>query len=215
MRYSAARRLLVAVLSAFLASVASEGRVPSEVQVLLTWNTGAWIYVGWTLCLALHSDAETTRLHAHSQAQSNRAFMLLLLAACLVSVVAVGFLVESGGAMPFWGKVWHVALSVTALLGAWTLVHLLFAFHYASEYYRAPLREDQVLHEGLSFAGDGAPDYFDFLYFALAVGMSSTAPDVSTTTRAMRQTVMAHGVLAFVFNMLILSLSVNIVAAIV
>lgn len=215
MRFSAVRRLLVAVLAAFLTSVASEGRVPAEVQILVTWNTGVWIYILWTLALALRSDPEATRLHARSQAQSGHAFTLLLLSACLSSAVALGFLVESGGNLPLWSKAWHVALSVTALLGSWTLVHLLFAFHYASRYYQSALREDQVLHEGLAFAGEGAPEYFDFLYFSFAVGMSSTAPDVSTTTRAMRQTVMVHGVLAFVFNILILALSVNIVAAIV
>lgn len=215
MRYSALRRLAVALLAALLVCVLVEGRVSAEVQILLTWNTGAWIYVLWSVALVSRTDAQMTRLHARSQAHGGRALFAILLSAALVSVLALGFLVQSVGDLPFWAKLWHVGLSVTALLGAWSLVHLLFAFHYARLYYTAPLREDQALHEGLDFPGDKLPEYFDFMYFAFAVGMSSTAPDVGTTSRQMRKTTLMHGVLAFAFNILILSLSVNILAAVV
>lgn len=215
MRYSALRRLAVALLAALFACLLVEGRVSAEVQVLLTWNTGAWIYVLWSVALVNRADAQMTRLHARSQAHGGRALFTLLLSATVVSVLALGFLVQSVGDLPRWAKVWHVGLSVTALLGAWSLVHLLFAFHYAHLYYTSPLREDQALHEGLDFPGDRLPEYFDFMYFAFAVGMSATAPDVGTTTRQMRKTTLMHGVLAFAFNILILSLSVNILAAVV
>ncbi len=57
-----------------------------------------------------------------------------------------------------------------------------------------------------------APAYFDFLYYAFVVGMTSQVSDVQVTSREMRRLTLVHAVLSFGFNMLILALSINVVA---
>jgi uncharacterized membrane protein len=56
------------------------------------------------------------------------------------------------------------------------------------------------------------PAYFDFLYDAFVVGMTSQVSDVQVTSHEMRRLTLVHGVLSFGFNMLILALSINVVA---
>ncbi|MGW2229949.1 DUF1345 domain-containing protein [Streptomyces formicae] len=54
--------------------------------------------------------------------------------------------------------------------------------------------------QALDFPGDEAPGWADHVYFALAAMTTFGATDVNVTTRAMRRTVAANSVIAFVFN---------------
>jgi uncharacterized membrane protein len=65
---------------------------------------------------------------------------------------------------------------------------------------------------GLKFPGGLDPDYFDFLYYAHVVGMTSQVSDVQVTSREMRRLTLVHSVLSFAFNMLVVALSINVVA---
>ena len=62
---------------------------------------------------------------------------------------------------------------------------------------------------GLGFPGKEAPDYWDFLYFAFVIGMTEQVSDVAVRSRLMRRTVLAHGLLSFVFNFALLALTAH------
>ena len=42
---------------------------------------------------------------------------------------------------------------------------------------------------GLNFPGDNEPDYLDFLYFSLVIGMTSQVSDVAITSKVIRRVV--------------------------
>jgi uncharacterized membrane protein len=90
---------------------------------------------------------------------------------------------------------------------SWAFIHTIFALHYAHEFYA------QTRGGGLAFPGEGEPDYWDFLYFSLVIGMTSQVSDVAVTAKPMRRIVAAHGVVSFVFNTTLLALAVNIAAS--
>ena len=56
------------------------------------------------------------------------------------------------------------------------------------------------------------PDYWDFMYFSFVVGMTFQVSDVEVEDPKLRRQVLAHGVLAFFFNVVIVALTINIVA---
>ena len=62
-------------------------------------------------------------------------------------------------------------------------------------------------------APDEEPDYWDFMYFSFVIGMTSQVSDVGVTSKPIRRTVAAHGVVSFVFNVALLALTVNIAAS--
>lgn len=66
---------------------------------------------------------------------------------------------------------------------------------------------------GLDFPGDDEPGLTDFVYFAVAVGTTFGATDVTVTQRRVRRRVTAHAVLAFFFNTLILAVAITLVAS--
>jgi uncharacterized membrane protein len=75
--------------------------------------------------------------------------------------------------------------------------------------------DDPGVHQhagGLIFPGDRLPDYFDFAYFSFVVGMACQVSDVQITSRRMRRLTLAHSVLSFGFNTLVLALLINTVS---
>jgi len=82
----------------------------------------------------------------------------------------------------------------------------MFALHYAHEHYA----EHRGQGGGLRFPARGKPDCADFNYFAFNIGTSTAVSDVAVTSRTTRKTVTAQGVVAFVFNVTIIALTVSI-----
>ena len=90
---------------------------------------------------------------------------------------------------------------------SWAFIHTMFALHYAHEFY------DRTAG-GMAFPGDDRePDYWDFVYFSFVIGMTSQVSDVDVTSKEIRRTVTAHGVVAFVFNVALLALTINLAAS--
>ena len=65
---------------------------------------------------------------------------------------------------------------------------------------------------GLDFPNQEQPDYLDFAYFAFTIGMTAQTSDVQVTSALMRRFTLAHGLLSFGFNTLIVALSINIIS---
>ncbi len=105
----------------------------------------------------------------------------------------------------------HLALVVATLLASWLMTHLTFTYRYAHEYYALSPGRTEV-DGGLQFPGENEPDYWDFLYFSLVLGMTFQVSDVEVTSRKLRRLATVHGFLSFLFNTVILALSVNLAA---
>ena len=67
----------------------------------------------------------------------------------------------------------------------------------------------------LHFPGGREPDYSDFAYYSFVVGMTSQVSDVAVTSQPMRRLTMLHGILAFLFNVVVLALAINIFASVI
>jgi uncharacterized membrane protein len=105
----------------------------------------------------------------------------------------------------------HVGLVAITLFVSWLMTHTVFAYRYAHEYYERAKNGD--IAGGLEFPSEQEPDYWDFFYFALVLGMTFQVSDVQITSRKLRRLAAAHGLLGFLFNTVILALSVNIGAS--
>ena len=182
-----------------------------EFRALLAWCAGLAVYLGlaWWLCLAF--DAKRTRERAQAQDEPSVVLVLVLLLANLACVVAITALMQQSRDLSGLNQALHIGLSIAALATSWFFIQTIFAFHYAHRYYFEE-KQDEPDGPGLKFPGGQAPDYFDFLYYAHVVGMTSQVADVQVTSREMRHITLVHSVLAFGFNMLILALSINVVA---
>lgn len=192
-------------------AVAAVAPLEPMVRGLAGWCTGAAVFLVLTWWLADTFDAQRTRERAQSLDQPNLVILVSVLVAIGASVVAIAMLLQQAKLMSGPARAAHIALGLVALVGSWLMMHTIYAFHYAHRYYID--QRDGSPDGGLDFPGKDEPDYFDFLYYAYVVGMTSQVSDVQATSREMRRITLVHSVLAFAFNMLVLALSVNVVAA--
>ena len=104
-------------------------------------------------------------------------------------------------------------IAVTVAL-SWFMVQLIFALHYAHEYY-APDGDlsGEAIAGGLEFPGDEPPDYWDFIHFAMVIGAAAQTADIAFTVKAMRRVGTLHCVFAFAFNTVIVALTINLLAS--
>ncbi|MGZ6021667.1 MAG: DUF1345 domain-containing protein [Rhizomicrobium sp.] len=102
-----------------------------------------------------------------------------------------------------------------ALAGAplgWFMLHTVSALRYAHLYYNDDEEEGYV--PPLKFPECIEPGPWDFMYFALVVGMTAQVSDALVQTTEMRRTVLAHSVVSFFFNTVLIAMAVNAAVAI-
>jgi uncharacterized membrane protein len=176
-------------------------------RALIGWDVGVIVYLALTYAMMWRTEVDAIRKRAAEQDEGVYFIQFLAIAATFASLAAVLFaLIGSKQA----GVATGVPLAVATILLSWTFVHTIFTFHYAHEYY-GERRDGKI--GGLLFPGDREPDYRDFLYFSLVIGMTSQVSDVQVTSKVIRRLVAIHGVLSFFFNLVVLALTVNMIAA--
>jgi uncharacterized membrane protein len=201
-------KLVIAALIGMLVAAALHGiEMRGVVRALTGWDIGVAVYLALTYAMMWRTEVEAIRRRAAEQDEGVYFIHFLSVAATFASLAAVLFaLIGSKQA----GAATGVPLAVSTILLSWTFVHTIFTFHYAHEYYGE--RRDGIIG-GLTFPEDPNPDYRDFLYFSLVIGMTSQVSDVQVTSKVIRRLVAIHGVLSFFFNLVVLALTVNMIAA--
>jgi uncharacterized membrane protein len=200
-------RLFLSTLLAVAVIVVLPADWRLSTRLLIGWDVGMGLFLIAAFAMVLRSDGVRLRRRAALQDEGQFVILLLVATAALASLGAIVALLGAGaggaGRPPA-----YLALAVVTILLSWTLVHVIFALHYAHEFYGAGAKG-----AGLKFPGDEDPDYWDFLYFSLVIGMTSQVSDVAVTGRTIRRTVAAHGVISFLFNAALIALTVNIAAS--
>jgi uncharacterized membrane protein len=213
-RIGAMQRLAVVLTVAVATFLAQPDSISWHTRAVVSWDVGVLVYLCLAWWLIARADASMTRDHALGQDQSGYVIFLFVVGAACASIVAIGFVVSTIKELAFWSRAWHLTLTIDALISSWLLIQTVFAFHYARRYY-AVLRRQRTTPAELLFPGGREPDYLDFAYYSFVVGMTSQVSDVAVTSRQMRQLTLIHGALAFVFNIAVLALSINIIASVI
>ncbi len=213
-RFGAMWRLGTALLAASVAYLVQPDTISWHTRLVASWDLGTLTYLGFAWALIARADPRVTRDHALSQDQSGFFIFLFVVGAACASIVAIGFVVGTIHELPFWARAWHLTLTIVALVSSWLLIQTVFAFHYAHRYYAGPHGEPAPVAP-LLFPGNREPDYLDFAYYAFVVGMTSQVSDVAVASRTMRRLTLIHGVLAFLFNIAVLALSINIIGGVI
>lgn len=174
---------------------------------IIGWNVGACLYLLLAGRMMFWSTHERMRTRALQHDEGRILVLVLVVTAafmCIGAIVAeLAVVKDLKGTIRYA----HIALAALTIASSWAFTQVMFALHYAHDYYATEVRGQ---HGGLDFPGGHAPDYGDFLYFACVIGTSGQTADVSFTSRAMRRTGLVHCVLAFFFNTTLVALTINI-----
>ena len=161
---------------------------------------------------SLGRDHTPEQMRDHAQANDTGRLGMLILTSLVMLVIVTAVAIELPQARHETGliKAGLLALVLTSLVIAWLFSNLIFALHYAHMYYRG------TAEGGLNFPRHGekdhCPDYWDFAYFALTVGMAFATADIEIARSDIRRIAMVHATAAFFYNLIVLAFTINVTA---
>ena len=182
------------------------------------WQGGSWadaLTIGFDCAAALFllSLLPLLRLHTadeiRDQARRNDANRGLVLVITLAIVLTVLGTITNELPAAAKGEMGSLALLIATIGLAWLFSNANYALHYAHLYYGEHPDDQQEDCGGLDFPGEHAPDYGDFLYFAVTLGMTFQTSDIQIRTRHMRRVALGECMAAFVFNLGVIGLVIN------
>ncbi|HET6999810.1 MAG TPA: DUF1345 domain-containing protein [Puia sp.] len=216
-RIQAHGRLLIGLLVALIIFFLSH-KTPPSVQFILVWSSFCFTILLMLWAIILTTTAAEVRVIASKQDSSRTIISVFVLSASVVSLFAVIFLMRTLPNPTEAGYPYHVGFAITSVILSWIMIHTIFAIRYAHLYYNLLYEErmSQKEHKGgLIFPNDDPPDYFDFAYFSFVIGMTWQVSDVQITSKRIRRIVLIHALLSFVYNTVILALTINIISGLI
>jgi len=174
---------------------------------LVGWDVMAAVFVVWIWWTIWPRDPRSTASHAVREDPGRPVLDLLLIGASVASLVGVGFVIAASGNSRGTGKAAYVALAVATVFLSWAVVHTAYTLRYARLYYAGKAG-------GINFhqIPDHEPQYIDFAYISLTVGMTFQVSDPEVTSTVMRATILRQALLAYLFGVVIIGIVINVVA---
>ena len=207
-------RLFAGAACGLLAGLALRGRVAPMTNALLAWDLGVAVFLVLAGLLFATEPIGGVPARAEREEEGEWTIFGLTVAAAVFSLVAVFGVFSGTKSLTPLSRDLHIALVVATLLLSWLMMQTTFALRYAHEFYARDVAPP-AFDGGLEFPGEPQPDYMDFLYFSVVLGMTFQVSDVQITSRKLRRLAALHGLLSFLFNTIILALTVNIAAGLV
>lgn len=194
--------LLLGLGAAGLAIVVAQNLLAMLNSWLCGWTAGAVVYVAVVVYRMTGATPASMRRRAEEVDEERSWILLMALAAAIVALAAV--LVDLADARVSFNKATDAAIATISIVISWLFIHIVFTQHYAHEFYM----ERIALH----FPDTKQPNFWDFAYFSFVIGMTYQVSDVSVSNTAFRKLVIAHALLSFLFNTVILALVISFAA---
>lgn len=209
-------RLFAAGAAAIVLYFLLSGWAGAATRLLLAFDGGAVVFLASVWVMMATATPDGMRRRAKLEDEGRYTVLILSVATAIAILLTIVFELHGLKDLPPRLAGSRVALAVGTILLSWFFMNTMFALHYAHGYYGdADPTSGYKPTGGLAFPGRREPDYWDFLYFSFVVGMTFQVSDVQIEDHSLRRGVLAHGVLAFFFNVIVMALTINIVAGLI
>ncbi len=180
-------------------------------SAILAWDATCLTFIALAIHMMWGADPARMRATAATQDQGQGVILTLAIAAAAASIWVIAQELSAAKADVGLVKALRVSLVFATVAASWFMVQLIFALHYAHEYY-APDDDTPRDAGGLLFPGGEEPDYWDFVHFSVVIGVASQTADIAFTSKELRRIGTVHGIVAFTFNTVVLALTINLLA---
>lgn len=178
------------------------------VALLVGWSAFAAVLVIWVLVVTWPMDHTRTRTHASAEDPGHRVGRLIAIIGSMMSLAAVGIVLvqshQSGQAR----TLLLACIVLASVVASWFLIQVGYMLRYARMYYSSP-------EGGIDFNDDEPPQYSDFAYFSVGLGMTYQVADTDVHTKELRKVIVAQTMLAYLFATVIIGTVVNLVTSLV
>jgi len=197
---------VAAIITVCLWSVKMEGMT----RVMIGWDSFSICMIVISALIFSSMRPRQIRVLAKQEDAGRIIVFFIVLAATLGSLFGVLLLLQNKEPWQL-GKRLETAIYLTGVICSWVLLHTMFAYRYALLYYgEHPLDPDSHT-VGLQIPNELWPDYLDFAYFAFVIGMTFQVSDIEISSRLIRRVALVHGLLSFLFNTVIVALTINVI----
>jgi uncharacterized membrane protein len=205
---SAMRRAVIVSSIGLTVMVVLVWFLPWGMAVVAGWDAAALTFLLTIWPVILRADAAHAAQLATGEDETRGTAAVLLVGASVASLLGVVLTLDLAGRQGGPLRVLLIGFAVVTVLVSWTVVNTVYALRYADLHFRS--RE-----AGIGFgdpAGQEPPTYRDFAYVAFTIGMCYQVSDTTVRDRRIRGTVLSHAFLSYLFGVVIVAGSVNLIA---
>jgi uncharacterized membrane protein len=203
----ALRRALVVAAIGLAVAVALWRFLTWGLAVVAGWDAAALTFLLIIWAMILRADSSHAAQLATREDETRGSAALLLTGASVASLLGVGFALDLAGRASGPRRVLLIGAAVLTVVLSWTVVNTVYTLRYADLHFRSRAA-------GIAFgdAADVRATYRDFAYVAFTIGMCYQVSDTTVRDPRIRRTVLSHALLSYLFGVVIVGGSVNLVA---
>ena len=202
---SARARLIVSLAVGVVAAVPAIVLTPWQVAELIGWDAMAAVFIVSVFLDTRGKDSTATEVMATKEDDSRFTADAILIGASLVSLAGVALALLKAGKVQEPAHILIVTLVFVSVVLSWTSVHTVFTLRYANLFYSHG--------GGIDWHAKDNPDFGDFAYVALTLGMTFQVSDTDITSKVIRKAALRHALLSYLFGVVVLATTINVVAS--
>ena len=204
----AMRRAVTILIAGLVVSVALLPFVTWGLAITGGWNAAALAFVLTTWPVIIRADSSRAPQLAAREDETETSARALLVGASVASLLGAGYALHLAGQHSGTPRLLLAGVAVLTVVLSWTVINTVYTLRYADEHFRSK-------PGGIAFGTDDGqehPGYRDFAYVAFTIGMTYQVSDTTLRNTQIRRTVLAHALLSYVFGVVIVAGSVNLIS---
>lgn len=204
----AMRRAVVVSAIGLLVVVVLVWFLPWGLAVVAGWDAAALTFLVSIWPIILRADGAHAAQLATREDETRGSAAVLVVGASVASLLGVGFALGLAGHQGGPLRVLLIGVAVLTVVLSWTVVNTVYTLRYADLHFRSQ-------EAGIAFGdpdGPEPPTYRDFAYVAFTIGMCYQVSDTTVRDRRIRGTVLSQAFLSYLFGVVIVAGSVNLIA---
>lgn len=178
-------------------------------SIIFSWLTFGGLYILESIITMIRIPSRSIASRAREEDLGVWMQFIVLVMTCSTALIAIIFWNSDNNIHFSKHSIIHEIFFIATVAMAWLVLHLSFTFRYAHLYY-GDENEKYAKHAcGLDFPGETHPDYFDFAYYSFTIGMTFQVSDVIIKAKGFRRLTLAHSIVAFFFNTILIAITIN------
>ena len=182
----------------------------------VTWGlavVGGWDAVALTTLLAIwpiiiRADSSLAPQLAAREDETEGSARALLVGASVASLLGAGYALHLAGRESGAPRGLLIGVAVLTVVLSWAVINTVYTLRYADQHFRSK-------PGGIAFGTEDDqqdPGYRDFAYVAYTIGMCYQVSDTTLRDPRLRRTALAHAILSYVFGVVIVAGTVNLIS---
>jgi uncharacterized membrane protein len=204
----AMRRALTVLIAGLIVAVVLLPLVTWGLALAGGWDAAALIFLLTAWPIIIGADNSRAAKLAAREDQTEGSARVLLVGAGVASLLGAGYALHLATRQSGAPRALLIGAAVLTVMLSWTLINTVYTLRYADQHF-------QSQPGGIAFGTDDGqehPGYRDFAYVAFTIGMTYQVSDTTLRDPQIRRTVLAHAILSYVFGVIIVAGSVNLIS---